>query len=292
MHLYYQKNGRNFGDVLSENIFGDLFDQDVRYAKYFQADYIAIGSILQKVFYNDKRGCGAYENLKKKVRAFASRNRPLHVLGSGFIEDVLTYSDPIKPVRKLNLIALRGEKTRDIMSRVLGEDLSQVPLGDAGLLVSELFEASAIKKKFALGVVPHFIDQEAPGVRSLLAMPGACLLDVLRDPQDFLQDMAACQTVVSTSLHGLIAADSLHIPNLWIEASDNVDGSGFKFQDYYSIYGLSPNSYDLRIQPPESITPERIRQMYQVDSARVEQVKSQLMDVFSTHFNQSAAHGK
>jgi pyruvyltransferase len=41
-------------------------------------------------------------------------------------------------------------------------------------------------------------------------------------------------------MHGLIAADSLHVPNAWLKLSDELRGEDFKFRDYYSVFNIEP----------------------------------------------------
>lgn len=41
---------------------------------------------------------------------------------------------------------------------------------------------------------------------------------------------------MSTSLHGLIVADSYGIPNAWIKQPQDIGGNGYKFDDYYSAF--------------------------------------------------------
>lgn len=51
--------------------------------------------------------------------------------------------------------------------------------------------------------------------------------------------MHACKYIISSSLHGLICADSICIPNRWIKLSELL-GSDFKFHDYYSVFDITP----------------------------------------------------
>ena len=55
-------------------------------------------------------------------------------------------------------------------------------------------------------------------------------------------------------MHGLIAADSLGIPNQWFALSEQVIGNGYKFADYYSVFEINPKSIDVLNQPITNIT--------------------------------------
>jgi hypothetical protein len=46
--------------------------------------------------------------------------------------------------------------------------------------------------------------------------------------------ISECKLILSQSLHGLIVADALGIPNVWIEPSSKMIGGEFKFHDYFS----------------------------------------------------------
>ena len=94
-------------------------------------------------------------------------------------------------------------------------------------------------KTCSVGLIPHYIDRDDPRVKALASqIPGVVVLDVFLEPLELLRRAAACGFILSSSLHGLIVADSFGIPNAWISFSDSVRGAGFKFADYYSVFGI------------------------------------------------------
>lgn len=66
-----------------------------------------------------------------------------------------------------------------------------------------------------------------------------------RDPVTVLGEIARCAVVLSSSLHGLIAADAFGHRTAWLELSDAVIGAGYKFRDYYGAFRLSVRSHAL-----------------------------------------------
>ena len=113
-------------------------------------------------------------------------------------------------------------------------------MGDPGLLCDLLVPAALVRnKEFAVGIIPHYVDQDNPLLLDFIRKtPGTKLLVVFSETRDFISQVAKCEVVLSSSLHGLIAADSLGVPNAWLRLSDKVWGNDFKFSDYYSVYGL------------------------------------------------------
>ena len=69
---------------------------------------------------------------------------------------------------------------------------------------------------------------------------GAKILNILDKPKKFISDLSKCEVVISSAMHGLIAADSLGIPNARAIISNNITGGDYKYNDYYSLYGTRP----------------------------------------------------
>ena len=90
------------------------------------------------------------------------------------------------------------------------------------------------------------------------------------DPIKTLNKINVCETILSSTLNGLIAADSLNIPNQWIRVSDGVIGGDFKFNDYYSVFDLKPSVLDLREQSSLKINPVEIKSNYKINKDMIE----------------------
>jgi hypothetical protein len=107
-------------------------------------------------------------------------------------------------------------------------------LGDPGLLANLVYKRSP-HKNGKIGVVPHYSDAHLPIVDALRDDGRFLVFDAAKDaPAKMAHQISECTLVLSSSLHGLIFADSYGVPNVHIQVSDNVTGGEFKFRDYYS----------------------------------------------------------
>ena len=104
MRLYYQGKGLNFGDTLNYHLFKELFNCTVQSARPYDADFIAVGSVLDRVLYDTRKPALSRQNLKRRWSAITGKKRPIHVLGSGFIEDVRRTYPKLRPFRSLDVI--------------------------------------------------------------------------------------------------------------------------------------------------------------------------------------------
>ena len=134
-----------------------------------------------------------------------------------------------------NVFALRGKLTAAAL-RAQGLPIGDVPLGDPAALLPALMGIQrALTPRARLGIVPHYADRMHPEFVRLRSMDGVRDLNVHEtSARAFLSEMAECEAVVSSSLHGLIFAEALSIPNLWAEVGDGLPGGRFKFLDWFT----------------------------------------------------------
>ena len=88
------------------------------------------------------------------------------------------------------------------------------------------------------------------------------ILDVSAPVETFLAGLQRCETVLSSSLHGIVFAHAYGRRALWIELSSRVHGDGFKFFDYYASLGISAERVDrcrIDADTPPSALPARAR---------------------------------
>lgn len=107
--------------------------------------------------------------------------------------------------------------------------------GDPALLISKYYKPS-LTKKYKLGLILHYVDEDNPIINSFIKNHKDVLLIRMRGYShwhDIPDQVCSCERIASTSLHGLIVADTYNIPNLWIRLSDKIYGGDFKYKDYF-----------------------------------------------------------
>lgn len=265
--LYYARIS-NMGDLLNVLIMEELFGLEVERHSVLTGEFSAIGSGLDNFTLH---GSAA---MRLQQRLYGIIHPDVKVWGTGFIN----YNENDPPFfRRMNFLAIRGELSRRRAEKLLKKPLD-IPTGDAGLLARDLIELPK-EKTHPLGIVPHVCDLSEPAVMALRAQfPEAVLIDVRDDPWEVLSQIASCEAILSSSLHGLIAADSFNIPNHHVVFSDKPLGDGFKFDDYYSAYGLAHDVTDLREKSVDSI--DEIKSRYAITPEMVEKKRRELFRVF------------
>lgn len=199
----------NFGDEASKDIICGIFGYELSWRPLWECDLIAIGSLLESAELN----CG---------------NNKIFVWGSGYIEDGEKCSK-----KNFSFCAVRGKATLDRVKSIA--KTNQIPMGDPGLLINLVYPAS--KKDGKIGIVPHYVDLNNKIITTLKKDSRFKIISPLQSPKEVAEQISSCSMVLSSSLHGMIFADSYDIPNAHLSLSKKVIGGDYKFKDYCSGVG-------------------------------------------------------
>lgn len=196
----------NFGDALNRDFFKFL-GYEVIDTESHNAEVSGIGSILSW-----------------KVQAANFRGI---VLGSGIIDSDHSFLSPLAE----SVLLVRGPKTA---ARMLQRP--EFGYADPGIIVSEIFPAQSSPKRDVL-IMPHYADAKDDRWTALAKALNTECFSVERRPIDVARAIYSCRLLVTSSLHGIIAADSYGIPVIWV-SSGNLWGGRFKFDDYHEGLGV------------------------------------------------------
>lgn len=193
---YWWIGKRNWGDLLTPLLLDHFCDIGTTWAPFPEASLTAVGSVIEHIP-NGWRGL---------------------IIGSGKLRAASEV--PTDPT----ILALRGPLTA---KGVRGD----FALCDPGLLANELVRVET--KKYQLGVVPHWSDEELSN-DPRFAKFNPVIIDPKGDPLENIRTIGECHKIVSSSLHGIIVADSFNIPRR-IEYAPRFarEGGMFKFEDYH-----------------------------------------------------------
>ena len=129
---------------------------------------------------------------------------------------------------KYDIRAVRGPLTRDILIRC-GYDCPNV-FGDPAILMPLIYKPKNKIKKYKISIIKHYRDDTeiSNGLHEISV--------VTSDYKYFIDEICASELVVSSSLHGLIIAESFGVPTIWY----NPQGRGtFKYKDWYLSIGIN-----------------------------------------------------
>ncbi len=154
--------------------------------------------------------------------------------GAAFEADL----DPSKlhpPSDDLKIVATRGP-----LSKALVEQAGHTPVtaGDPVLLLP-LFYTPKPKPRQSLGIICSWVDHSEVHAKYGHSVP---VVNASSPVEDVIDVLASWDVVVSSCLHGLVAAVAYGKPVAWVEFSDRMMGDGFKFRDFFA-------TFDLKVEP-------------------------------------------
>lgn len=255
--------GVNLGDELTSILLTEFFGVPNKLSPFDSAALLGAGSILGWTW--------ARANVDSRVP-----DPKLSVVGSGFMHPRLD----AKELDFLKIYSVRGFLSRSVLPDGVAEGVS---IGDPGLLVSRLAKDSPVKTT-KYGIIPHisFFDRDSFRER-FDALDLSVYIDFrTSDLKAVMREMQSCDVILSQSLHGLIIADSLGIPNVWIDHGALHPGAEFKFYDYFSSVG---RDFEKVIARSEQISDKEITaNAFVLPDRRLAGIQDNIIQAFASYF--------
>ncbi|MBA10800.1 MAG: hypothetical protein CMC73_06315 [Flavobacteriaceae bacterium] len=190
----------NFGDVLTPKLL-DYFGVDYDWTRGSNYNAMCIGSIARHA------------------------RKGTIVLGSGF----MSMKNPIDIDADWRFV--RGPRSKAKLLQAGGTTSDVV--GDPALLLPMFCDES--KKKYDVGIIPHISQYKWAKEK----YPNYHVINLkTKNALSKAKEITECRTIISSSLHGIIAAHAYNIPAAYVEFENGIKGDGTKFQDHYESIGI------------------------------------------------------
>lgn len=216
--LNYWAGHHNFGDELSPYLISKISKRNVVYAdRNIFGKLVGVGSIINHE--------NAYSNS--------------YIWGSGLLtrKSIKRRFWPIRHrFSKSKVLATRGPLTSGVLQE-RGFKVASV-YGDPALLMPLYYTPKINGEKNRVGLILHQRHTEWINA-AMLAENGVKLISIYRSGnaqiESFIDEVASCEKIYSTSLHGIIIAQAYGVPCQWIslEGAPIHADEEFKFMDYF-----------------------------------------------------------
>lgn len=152
------------------------------------------------------------------------------VWGSGIVKNDYQYKKRIK-WSNLDIRAVRGPKTREVL-RKMGKSCPEI-YGDPAILMPLIFYPNNINKKYDVSLVLHHTvnDFSIPNRKQIN------LINIItKDYESFVTQILESKLIISSSLHGIILAESYGVPAVLLLHEGQTT---FKYEDWYYSTGVT-----------------------------------------------------
>jgi hypothetical protein len=200
---------QNFGDSVNPLILLELTGRQIVWAQLGQEDVVCVGSMLDA--YTRDGGQGL-------------------ILGTGVRNSAMPFRD--FPVSRV--LGVRGRDS----ARIVGVG-AEAAIGDPGLLISEIVPGGN-SRSGPPAFIPHlrmFGSTRGHTLIRAFAAKGFTIIPPNSDPVDVARSVSTASSVLATSLHALVFADSYGVPCARLEVPWLREPL-FKFGDYRSVFDV------------------------------------------------------
>lgn len=174
--------------------------------------------------------------------------------------------------RKLDVRAVRGPLTLQAIWYSKYHDQKahkNVPFGDPAILMPLIYKNDIVEKKYDVSVILHFSADKSVWENKQLHY-----INILTtNYKHFIDEICSSRKVISSSLHGIILAESYGVPAVFLNTGGHyVEGALNKFYDWY----FSTNRWSVKM----ARSLDEALEMTPMELPELEKMRKNIMDAF------------
>lgn len=153
-----------------------------------------------------------------------------------------------KKSRKYDIRLVRGPITRTIL--LSAGYACPKNYGDPAILMPKIYNLN-VKKKYKVSVIEHISTKNSPKKSNINYINIAT-----KDYKKFIKEIKESEYIISSSLHGIILAESYGVPAIFL--AKDMDNEKMKFYDWYLSTGRTEIKYASSLDEALSMTPMQL----------------------------------
>lgn len=187
---------------------------------------------------NRNSSTGAIYGVGSIINSITKDHKNSRIWGSGLITDarIEKVMANLKEASVEKITSVRGKVTAKYL-RDYGFNVPEI-YGDPALIFSDLYTPKKTDVTGKKVIVPHYIHYK---LFKNLDLQDYHIVNVKDDVTDVIDQIAGASSVISTSMHGLILAQSYQVPWLHLHILDDLKlvGDDFKFKDFFTTLDVN-----------------------------------------------------
>lgn len=173
-----------------------------------------------------------------------------------------------KKLRKYDIRAVRGPITRWLLNGA-GYVCPEV-YGDPAILMPLIYTSPVKEKKYKVSVIEHLSKTKRN--------PRLHYIDVkTKDYKNFINQILESEKIISSSLHGIIIAESYGVPTIFL--NNGVESEIIKYYDWYLSTGRKNVKFAYSVEEALAMPPMELPKLGKMQKKLIEVFPKDLWDV-------------
>lgn len=164
---------------------------------------------------------------------------------------------------KYDVRAVRGPVTKAILENCGHYDCKNVVYGDPAIIMPKIYRPKNDEKKYKVSLILHYITPN----KSRYAENYHCIPIETDNYKKFIDEIVASELIISSSLHGIILAETYGVPAVFLNENGLLDHVLMKYYDWYFSTGRANVVIAHSVEEALRVKPMRLPELAEMREA-------------------------